>query len=177
MTLKEIIDYVDLLRPNDYPPRTKTIWLNEVESMIQSEVLLFAPADIVSYEYPEDSNCELLIDKPYLKVYYSYLMAMIAMANGEYDRYENEIALFNSFYTSFCKWFADHYDPATCHGGAGCLNRNSRGFPVFLSAYAIAVKHGFPGTERQWLKSLKGPPGETPRIGAITQTWIDEHLN
>ena len=177
MTLKEIIDHVDLLRPNDFPPQTKTIWLNEVEAMIQSEVLLFAPADIVSYDYAADSNAELLIGKPYEKVYYSYLMAMIAMANGEYDRYQNEIALFNSFYTSFCKWFADHYDPATFRPGAWPLNRNSRGFPVFLSAYAIAVKHGFPGTEEQWLMSLKGPPGEKARVEAISKTWMEEHLH
>ena len=175
MTLKEIIDYVDLLRPNDFPPETKTIWLNEVESMIQSEILLFAPADIVSYDYAADSNCELLIGKPYEKVYYSYLMAMIAMANAEYDRNENEMAMFNSFYASFRKWFADHYDPGSRHAGAA--NANSRGFPVFLSAYAIAVKHGFPGTEEQWLLSLKGAPGEMPYIKNIGKEWMDEHLN
>ena len=31
--------------------------------------------------------------------------------------------------------------------------------PYYLTAYGIAVKHGFPGTEEQWLKSLKGDPG------------------
>ena len=28
--------------------------------------------------------------------------------------------------------------------------------PYYLSAYAIAVKHGFTGTEEEWLASLKG---------------------
>ena len=30
----------------------------------------------------------------------------------------------------------------------------------YITAYQIAVKHGFPGTEEQWLKSLKGDPGD-----------------
>lgn len=30
----------------------------------------------------------------------------------------------------------------------------------YLSAYAIAVKHGFKGTEQQWLDSLVGPKGD-----------------
>ena len=30
----------------------------------------------------------------------------------------------------------------------------------YLTAYSIAVKHGFEGTESQWLASLKGPKGD-----------------
>ena len=81
--------------------------------------------------------------------------------------------LFNSFYTSFCKWFADHYDPGTIRPGKWGRCLNSRGFPVYLSAYAIAVKHGFPGTEQQWLCSLKGDPGSVTRIG---DEWLTTHL-
>ena len=31
--------------------------------------------------------------------------------------------------------------------------------PYFLTAYGIACKHGFTGTEEQWLASLKYPVG------------------
>lgn len=31
--------------------------------------------------------------------------------------------------------------------------------PYYLTAYGLAVKHGFTGTEKQWLDSLKGEPG------------------
>jgi hypothetical protein len=30
----------------------------------------------------------------------------------------------------------------------------------YITAYGIAVKHGFQGTEEEWLKSLKGDGGE-----------------
>lgn len=32
--------------------------------------------------------------------------------------------------------------------------------PYFLTAYGIAVKHGFRGTEEEWLASLKGDKGD-----------------
>ena len=32
--------------------------------------------------------------------------------------------------------------------------------PYYLSAYGIAVKHGFTGTEAEWIESLKGEKGE-----------------
>lgn len=37
--------------------------------------------------------------------------------------------------------------------------------PAGLSAYQIAVKDGFVGTEEEWLSSLKGDPGETGATG------------
>ena len=56
---------------------------------------------------------------------------------------------------------------------------NSLGFPGgCLSAYAIAVKHGFPGTERQWLLSLKGEkgcPGDS--VSPIGEDWLKNHLS
>lgn len=33
------------------------------------------------------------------------------------------------------------------------------------SAYEIAVKNGFSGTEKEWLETLQGKPGSTPYIG------------
>lgn len=36
-----------------------------------------------------------------------------------------------------------------------------------VTAYAIAVKNGFEGTENQWLESLRGPKGEQGVQGPI----------
>lgn len=33
------------------------------------------------------------------------------------------------------------------------------------SAYEIAVKNGYSGSEQQWIESLVGKPGDTPYIG------------
>lgn len=42
--------------------------------------------------------------------------------------------------------------------------------PYYLSAYAIAVKHGFVGTETQWLASLKGEKGDGLEISGSYAT-------
>lgn len=39
-----------------------------------------------------------------------------------------------------------------------------------VTAYGIAVKNGFVGTEEEWLESLKGPPGEG---GSGVSSWED----
>lgn len=44
--------------------------------------------------------------------------------------------------------------------GAGALKGD-----IGLSAYDIAVKNGYAGTEKEWLTSLQGKPGYTPYIG------------
>jgi hypothetical protein len=36
--------------------------------------------------------------------------------------------------------------------------------PYFLTAYGIAVKQGYSGTEAEWLASLRGEPGVSPRV-------------
>lgn len=41
------------------------------------------------------------------------------------------------------------------------------------SAYDIAVKYGYKGTEQEWLKSLIGAPGQTPYIGENLHWFIN----
>lgn len=43
-----------------------------------------------------------------------------------------------------------------------------------LSAYQIAIKDGFVGTEKEWLESLKGKPGYTPVRGVDYWTVADK---
>jgi len=54
----------------------------------------------------------LIAEPPHDDVYWPYLSAMISFANGEFTRYQNEMALFNSRFTEFSRWFARVYDPA-----------------------------------------------------------------
>lgn len=45
----------------------------------------------------------------------------------------------------------------------------SRCSTLLLSAYAIAVKHGFEGTEAEWLESLRGEPGAPATDEQVTE--------
>lgn len=49
MTIKELIDYVDRMKPNPYTTADKIVWLNEFERKLQTEVYLMHPDDVTYY--------------------------------------------------------------------------------------------------------------------------------
>lgn len=149
-TLKGVIELVDDIKPNAFSDAVKTQWLNECEGVIQTEVMLLDVAACISYSYERDKDAVLLVQPPHDKVYWTYLVAMIDFANGEYNRYQDTVQMYNAFFGEYMRWYARTYRPAD-------------GGPVmhgyYLSAYSIAVKHGYEGTEAQWLETLKGEQG------------------
>ena len=192
MTLKECLDYVDENKPNAFSNATKTVWVNEAEGKVQTEIFLLSESEVFEYHYaaqvttpitfPDDhtigiadktvlkkfrpggkftsfapgapytnnaaasitiqgvsadgllfaegtftdtgttpvstvlnydgSGCELLAEAPHSKIYPEYVMARIDYANGEYDKYENTMQMFNAFWGEFSRWFARVYRPA-----------------------------------------------------------------
>ena len=116
MTIDKCIKAVDEIKPNAFSNETKTEWLNEVEGMVQTEIFLFHPVDLVQYSYESDKNTEMLVDPPHDKLYRSFLEAKIDYANGEYEKYQNSMQMFNSFWGEFLRWFALVYRPADTHG-------------------------------------------------------------
>ena len=156
--LRDVIRQADDIKPNAFSDATKTAWINEVEGFVQTEVLLLATEEIREYSWPEDEKTELLVAAPHSKVYWTYLTAMIDYANGEYDRYQNTMAMYNADMGEYMRWFALNYRPADTHedvyqDDGTKINTAWRGY--YLTAYGIAVKHGFQGTEAEWLASLK----------------------
>ena len=148
-TLKGVIAAVDEIKPNAFSDAAKTEWLNECEGLVQTEVMLLDIAECITYDAQTDA--ELLVRPPHDKLYRAYLIAMIDFANGEYNRYQNTLQMFNAFYGEYMRWYARTYRPAD--GGA-----QAHGY--YISAYGIAVKHGYTGTEEEWLETLRGPQGE-----------------
>ncbi len=112
MKVKEVLEFADGIKPNAYSDGQKLIWLNSCEGMVQTEVLLFAPVEIITYSLPADEDSELLVSAPHDKLYISYLCAMIDFANGEYNKYVNSMEMFNSDFSEFVRWFANAYRPA-----------------------------------------------------------------
>ena len=152
-TLKSVIEYVDEIKPNAFSNEAKTQWVNECEGLVQTEVLLLADTELISYSYDTDKDKELLVKHPHVKIYWAYLTAMIDFANGEYNKYQNTMQMFNAFFGEYMRWFALWYHPADTHGE----NDGEDGWRgYYISAYGLAVKHGFEGTESEWLESLYG---------------------
>ena len=115
MTLADVITRVDEIKPNAFSNDTKTAWINEVEGMVQTEIFLINPVDVVQYNYTDDKDKTLLVDPPHDKLYCPYLEARIDYASGEYNKYQNTMQMFDSFYGEFMRWYADVYAPADAY--------------------------------------------------------------
>lgn len=150
MKLKNVISRVDGMKPNAFSNEVKTGWVNELENMVQTEIFLLAPEEMVEYTWEENAESELLIRAPYSKLYWIYLAAMIDFTHGEYDKYSQTMQMFNAWLQEYQIWYARTFRPAD--GGAVRMG-------YYLSAYGLAKLHGFEGTEEDWLKSLVGPKG------------------
>lgn len=143
MTLRELIDFVKTLRPG--APFSDSIfitWINELEAEIQSNVFLLDISSMVFHKAAEEA---VLADDAHTKVYWMYLCAMIDLANGEYSRYQDDVTIYNGLMSDYRIWYSERYDPA---------NGRAEISGYYISAYSLAVKHGFTGSEEDWLRYI-----------------------
>lgn len=112
MTLSQVIEFADGVKPNSFTDDAKTQWVNECEGMVQTEIMLRGPDEIKTYTYAGDGQTVLLARPPHDKLYGTYLCAMIDFYNGEYSRYNNTYAMFNAHFGEYSRWYADRYRPA-----------------------------------------------------------------
>ena len=112
MTLSECIARVDGIEPNAYTNDQKAAWVSEIEGKAYTEVFLLTPYEFQPLTYTDNASDTLAVMPPHDKLYPLYLQAMVLYANGEYDRYTNAMALFNSAWGEFVRWFARTYAPA-----------------------------------------------------------------
>lgn len=105
MICREIIGRVDALKYNTYTDAEKLEWLQRLEDQIQSQVY-------DAYEDGEKTAGALTMDsepsvaKPYDEIYFRWLEAQIDYTNGEYDKYNASIVMYNTAYEAF----ANHYN-------------------------------------------------------------------
>ena len=111
MTVREAIDWVDEVKPNSFPDAVKTGWLNRLEGQLAAEVFLMAPVEIEQLTLT-DAGYELLVNPPYDDIYTLWLEAKIDEANGEYNKYQNTMQIYNARLGDFVCWFAQTWDPA-----------------------------------------------------------------
>lgn len=157
MKIREVFDFVSSVKEHAYDDKVLLRLINQIEARICSEIMLLAPSEVLQYSAGQEDS-ELLAPPPHDEVYIAYLNAMIDHLNGEYDKYAVTLAYFNEVYGEFERWFSQVYSPA-----GGFKNELMR---YFISAYGIAVKNGFSGTEAEWLLSLVGKPGADGKPGS-----------
>ena len=123
MTVQEILAKVDKIKPNTFDENLKITWLSELEGRIFNDVILTHVHDLVDdgegnmieptfAGFDETSeNEELLVPDTYCDLYRNYVFAQMDFANGETDRYNNSMIMFNNSYNDFCNWYNRTHKP------------------------------------------------------------------
>ena len=110
MTIMDALYRIDELKPNSYSQTEKIKWLSSLDGVIKSEIIDTheGGADVVFDGYGDDAalTTELLVPAPYDDIYLRWLEAQIDYSNGEYGKYNNSIAMYNTAYTAY----ANHYN-------------------------------------------------------------------
>lgn len=125
MTINDVLALIDELDANTYDAKTKIGWLSKLDGRVFNNIILTHEHDLVN-DGTEEGNLieptfsgyknatldtELLIDDTYSDVYTDYLMAMIAYSNGETERYQNSMIMFNSNYKEYADWYNRTHKP------------------------------------------------------------------
>lgn len=155
MTYAKVIEIADAYCDNEMPLAWKLNVLYNFELELMSGVMLLSQAEIDLVTEPTvdtAATLTLTVKRPHAEIYWLRLVCALHEVNREYAELANMTEHFNAAYTAFVQWWVKTYHPKT--GEAGF-----KGY--YLSAYAIAQKHGYNGTESEWLASLKGDKGDT----------------
>ena len=110
MTIKECIDIIDNLKPNQYSTKEKVMWLSFIDEIIINDVLKTHEGYDGRYDdftgYSEDKlSVPLIVPSPYDRLYPAYLKMKIDGENGETARYNNSAAEFNAYMMEYRKYY------------------------------------------------------------------------
>ena len=120
MKLTEAITRIDKLKSNPYDRAEKVAWLSCLDGLawLQTRKTHGRRAKaFVPYNENTPDDTELLIPAPYEEVYLWWLAAQIDYHNGEFTRYNNAIALFNTGFSAYVDGYHRSHRPRTCRKG------------------------------------------------------------
>lgn len=109
MTIMEVLNRIDELKPNSYSTSEKIRWLSTLDGLVKTRVIdTHEGGESVRFNgYTEDINLDtvLLIEDLYADVYIKWLETQIDYANGEYGKYNNTAMAFNSAFTEYTNYY------------------------------------------------------------------------
>lgn len=116
MTIKECIDNVDNIKPNQYGTKEKVQWLSFLDEIIINDVLKTHEGYDGRYDtftgYTEDKlSVTLIVPSPYDRLYTAYIKMKIDGENGETTRYNNSATEYNSYLMEYKKYYNKTHMP------------------------------------------------------------------
>lgn len=107
-TLGQIVAEVSRLRPSGYTGEEMTVWVNELEADIRRDIWLNA-VPVAPLDWAMDQQTPLILDGSWSGMYHAWLGAKIDFHNGEYDKYQNGMEMFNAHWRNYAAWYGNEH--------------------------------------------------------------------
>jgi hypothetical protein len=109
MTILQAIERIDGLLHNTYTQEQKIQWLSQVDTSVKHEVIDTHenPPKVIYEGYDQNTSLDtiLLIPEPYDDLYVRWLESQIHYYNGEYDKYNQAISMYNAAMSDFVNYY------------------------------------------------------------------------
>lgn len=115
MKIIEAINRIDSLKHNTYSMNEKVAWLSRLDSMVK-RLIIDTHEDgeditFTGYDDTTDPETELLVPAPFDEMYLRWLEAQIDYTNGEYDKYNNSILMYQAAYDGYANYYNRNHMP------------------------------------------------------------------
>jgi hypothetical protein len=115
MKIREAIGTIDSLKHNTYTQSDKIAWLSRLDASIKKLIIdTHEGADEVAftgYDDTTDLDMELLVPAPFDEIYLRWLEAQIDYTNGEYNKYNNSIMMYNTAFQAYRNYYNSTHMP------------------------------------------------------------------
>lgn len=109
MKIIEAINRIDSLKHNIYSQNDKVAWLSRLDSNIKRLIIDTHEGGekitFTGYDDKTDLNTEMLVPAPFDEMYLRWLEAQIDYTNGEYDKYNNAITMYQTAYDAYANFY------------------------------------------------------------------------
>ena len=117
MTIIEAINKADNVKFNTIGQDQKISWLSKLDSMVKTQIIdTHEGGERVSftgYNADTDLHTQLLIPAAFDEVYLRWMEAQIDYSNGEIDKYNISITMFNTEFEAFATWYHRNHMPVS----------------------------------------------------------------
>ena len=115
MTIIEAINKIDSLKYNTYSQEDKVDWLSRLDWMVKRQIVDTHEGGqtvfFTGYDADTDLHTVLLIPAPFDEIYLRWLEAQIDYTNGEMDKYNASIIMYNTAYEAFENYYNRNHMP------------------------------------------------------------------
>lgn len=115
MNIREAINRLDALIFNTYTSDDKVQWLSRLDSAVKQQIIDTHEGGqhvvFEGYTAETPDTTVLLVPAPYDEVYLRWMEAQIHYHNGEYDKFNSAIIMYNAAFDAYASYYNKNHMP------------------------------------------------------------------